>query len=247
MDWNSSCIHNGLHLLVSNLQDNICYHCHWFLWRTGTDFLYLCPIQFTKCHSLKTLFLLFSSNIPNTFQTFQSVDRIFRRIYRQWRNWQWDIVRDVQQSSPRPGASKSLPAAAAVSISWILPVFPIHTTLRPLISPSVSFRAPRGRHGSAKTSIYTLSWGCSHTTTNTHGTSLKRTRLRSPTRMYTKISSSQHPVVSAIRNIPAWLIKYCQSRFKRERFTQHTNMTYLTSELTEGNQEANPAAHCDQM
>lgn len=105
----------------------------------------------------RLFFSYFSSNIPNTFQTFQWVDRILRRIYRQWRNWQWDIVRDVQQSSPHPGASKSLPAAAAVSISWILPVFPIHTTLRPLISPSVSFQAPRGRHGSAKTSIYTLS------------------------------------------------------------------------------------------
>lgn len=127
-------------------------NCHWFLWRTETDFRYLCPIQLVSLS--QTYFLPFSSNIPNTFQW---VDGIFRRIDRQWRNWQWDIVRDVHQSSRRTGASKSLPAAAAVSISWILPVFPIHTTQRPLISPSVSFQAPRGRHGSAKTSVYTLS------------------------------------------------------------------------------------------
>lgn len=38
-------------------------HGHWFLWRTGTDFLHLRPIQVTVCHS-HTLFLLFSSNIP---------------------------------------------------------------------------------------------------------------------------------------------------------------------------------------
>lgn len=83
--------------------------------------------------------------------------RNFQTDWQTVRNWQWDIVSDVHQSSRRTGASKSLPAVSAVSISWILPVFPIHTTLRPLISPSVSFQAPRGRHGSAKTSVYTLS------------------------------------------------------------------------------------------
>lgn len=128
------------------------------------------------------------------------------------------------------GASKSLPAAAAVSISWILSVFLILTTLRPLISPSDSFQAPRGQHGSAKTSVYTQ-------TTNTRCSSAHT--LPFTTQMYTKISSSQHPAISAIRNFPAWLIQYCRFRFKREWFTQHANMTYLTSELTEGKQEAN--------
>jgi len=170
-----------------------------------------------------------------TSAPFSSLSDLFSPIFQQHskyipmsrRNFQtdWQTVekltgRDVHQSSRSTGASKSLPALAAVSISWILPVFPIHTTLRPLISPSVSFQAPRGRHGSAKTSVLHPQLGLV-----SHNYKYTRHVAHSPTRKSAVLNTRS--VVSPIRNIPAWLIKYCQSRFKRERDLHSTQTWHI--------------------
>lgn len=127
--------------MVSSLQDIIWYdrHCHWILWRTGTDFLHLWPIQFTVS------LILFFSYFPATFQKFQGVNRISQTVKKL-------RVRHSERCAPvlEP---VSLFLLLQLSPSAGSCVFLILTTLRPLISPSDSFQAPRGQHGSAKTSV----------------------------------------------------------------------------------------------
>lgn len=152
--------------------------CHWFSWRTGGGFLHLWSDHF--CHSLSIL-LLFSVGIPTNSEHSKGATLFSERCHIKTRNWQCEMFNNLLLVLESVSLSVLLQLSQSAGSHMSFSFAPLYFLSSP---SSISFQRPGVGTGQLKPA-YAFTHGCSHTTTNTHGTLLKYTHFHTSTQMYT--------------------------------------------------------------
>lgn len=158
----------------------------------GGGFLHLWSDRFAICHSLSIL-LLFSVIIPTNSEHSKGTTLFSDSCHIKRRNWQCEMFNNLLLVLESVSLSMRLQLSQSAGSHMSFLLAPVYFLSSP--PPSLS-KHPGVGMGQLKPA-YALTQGCSHATTNTHGTVLKHAYCHTTTQMHTKINNSRLSVVRA--------------------------------------------------